>query len=148
MQETEKIKADNQISKNENLVQVWFFNQSLFKTNRKAVNLSPIVEVSFHGPGGPCSPARHTEHRVVQCCRRPAARPRPGHRARAFPATPRYRQLPPPVTAPCCELLLAPGAAGPAGQLPPELGAALQGCPMSLGSCLGPVELNKGEVVG
>lgn len=40
MQETEKIKADNQISKNENLVQVCFFNQSCFKTDRKAVNLS------------------------------------------------------------------------------------------------------------
>lgn len=40
MQETEKIKAHNQISKNENLVQVCFFNQSHFKTKREAVNLA------------------------------------------------------------------------------------------------------------
>lgn len=81
MQETEKIKADNQISKNENLVQVCFFNQSHFKMNRKAVNLSRS-RGSSPSPGGPCHPT-HCRRWVAWCCCHPAAWPGQGtgHRA-------------------------------------------------------------------
>lgn len=126
MQETEKIKADNQISKNENLVQVCFFNQSRFKTNRKAVNLS-------HGrgfprsPGGPCSPAHRTERRLGRCCRRPAAWPRAGtaHGAGKCPAAPWCRFLACPPQLPGAGSG-SPGAAGPAARLPPALGALFE----------------------
>lgn len=116
MQETEKIKADNQISKNENLVQVWFFNQSHFKTNRKAVNLSQGRD-SFPSPRGLCPPTHCTRHWVVWGCCHPTAWPGPGtgHRAGhsrlAVPLLPHDS----PGASSCC-----PGATGPAVQLPPE----------------------------
>lgn len=137
MQETEKIKADNQISKNENLVQVWFFNQSHFKTNRKAVNLSQGRD-SFPSPRGLCSPTHCTRHWVVWGCCHPAAWPgsSTGHRL-GIPSW----------LCPCCPttaLVRAPAAREPQDLQCscPRSRMRCSGALMSLGLCLGQVELS------
>lgn len=126
MQETEKIKADNQISKNENLVQVCFFNQSRFKTNRKAVNLS-------HGGGFPPQPGRPLLSRAPHRAAAGSVLP-PSHSLAQGWHRARGRQVPGcavvplprlPATAPWCGLRL-PWSSGTSSAAAPALGALLE----------------------